>query len=100
MLAFLRSISARHTALKERIHAFRIPLPPAGQKFMGLVYFTIPVIGGYNIMQWAIGQSEANLGVQGEKLDTSSEADRHRQQSKRVLQGILSKKSESESSSS
>jgi hypothetical protein len=28
---------------------------------MGFVYFSIPVISGYFIMQWAIGKSEANL---------------------------------------
>jgi len=92
MLAFLRFLSTRHTALKERIHAFRIPLPPAGQKIMGFVYFSIPVIGGYHIMQWAISQSAANLGAQGEKLSASNAADQHRLQSQRVLKGILDKK--------
>ena len=68
MLQFLRSLSARHEALKERIHAFRIPLSPAGQRVMGLVYFCIPVVAGYYIMQSAISQSHKNIGVNGEKL--------------------------------
>ena len=33
-----------------------------------IVYFTIPVIGGVYIMQWAADQSEANLGKNREKL--------------------------------
>jgi hypothetical protein len=92
MLAFLRKMSAGHTALKERIHAYRIPLPPAGQKLMGFVYFSIPVIGGYSIMQWAVAQSAVNLGAQGEMLNTSPEADQRRQESQRVLTDILDNK--------
>ena len=66
MFSFLRELSARHEALKERIHAFRIPLSPRGQRIMGFVYFCIPVIGGYYIMQAAIGQSHKNLaGLKG-----------------------------------
>lgn len=68
MFSFLSDLSARHERLKERIHAFRIPLSPRGQKIMGFVYFCIPVIGGYFIMQAAIAQSHHNLGVHGEKL--------------------------------
>ncbi|KAJ1442099.1 hypothetical protein B484DRAFT_342882 [Ochromonadaceae sp. CCMP2298] len=58
---FFKDVSRRHEELKKRIHAFRIPLSPAGQRVMGFVYFSIPVIGGYYIMQWAISQSERNL---------------------------------------
>ena len=57
---FLRKLSARHEALKERIHNFRMPLSPAGIRFMKLVYFTIPIVGGWYIMQSAIGYSERN----------------------------------------
>ena len=71
MLSLFRSLSARHTKLKERVHAYRIPLPPAGQKFMGVVYFVVPIFTGYYIMQWAIGRSEVNLGVKCEKLNKS-----------------------------
>ena len=86
ILAFLRDLNARHTALKERIHAYRFPLPPGGQKFMGLVYFTIPVIAGYYVMQWAIGQSEKNLGPKGKRLEDSMDASsKHKAASMKVL---------------
>ena len=51
MLGFFRNLSARHTKLKDAIHAYRFPLPVWGQKAMGFVYFTIPVLGGYFVMQ-------------------------------------------------
>ena len=73
VLTFFREVSRRHTALKERIHAFRIPLPKWGQRVMGFVYFTIPVIGGYYVMQYAIGQSEVNIGARGEKVQRRDE---------------------------
>jgi hypothetical protein len=48
---FFRNISRKHEELKKKIHSFRIPLSPRGQKIMGFVYFTIPIIAGYYIMQ-------------------------------------------------
>jgi hypothetical protein len=68
MFAFLRDLSERHERLKERIHNTRIPLSPAGQRIMKVVYFLIPVVGGYYVMQLAIAQSHKNLGANGEKL--------------------------------
>jgi hypothetical protein len=38
---FLRSLSAKHTELKKKIHAFRIPLSPAKAKMMAYVYFSV-----------------------------------------------------------
>ena len=35
---------------------------------MFFVYFSIPIITGYHVMQWAISKSEENLGAQGEIL--------------------------------
>lgn len=35
---------------------------------MSLVYFSIPLVGGYFVMQVAIGQAEKNNGKNGEKL--------------------------------
>lgn len=43
--------SEKHESLKKRIHNFRIPLSPAGQRIMSVIYFSIPVIAGYYIMQ-------------------------------------------------
>ena len=33
----------------QKIHSFRLPLSPTGQKIMGFVYFSIPCILGYYI---------------------------------------------------
>lgn len=54
MLQFLKDLNRRHEELKKRVHSFRIPLSPRGQKIMGFVYFCIPVISGYYIMQVTI----------------------------------------------
>lgn len=35
---------------------------------MGFVYFVIPVIGGWYVMQWAISKSHDSIGEFGEKL--------------------------------
>lgn len=50
IMDFLRELNRRHEALKHRIHSFRIPLSKTGQRIMGVVYFSIPVIAGYFIM--------------------------------------------------
>lgn len=64
-----RTLRQQHERLKTYIHtAFRYPLPPAGRTFMGFVYFTIPVIGGWYVMQWAISKSHDSIGIHGEKL--------------------------------
>lgn len=66
---FLRQLNQRHERLKKYVHtAWRVPLPPWGQKAMGFVYFCIPVIGGYYVMQWAIGKSHKSIGPRGELL--------------------------------
>jgi len=35
---------------------------------MGCFYFTIPVVGGWYVMQWAISKSHDEIGLRGEKL--------------------------------
>ena len=35
---------------------------------LGFIYFCIPIIAGCYVMDWAQGQSEKNIGVNGEKL--------------------------------
>jgi hypothetical protein len=91
IFSFLKSLSARHTALKERIHAFRIPLPPMGQKIMGFIYSVIPVVGGYYVMQWAQSRAVVNIGERGEKLEKTETVDRNRLASKQTLRNILEK---------
>ena len=54
------------------IHSTRILLPdilgvPAHQ-YMQVVYPIPVIVGGYYIMQWAIGRSHESIGESGEKL--------------------------------
>ena len=65
----LRSFHERHEKIKHTVHtAWRVPLPKYGQIIMGCVYFTIPVVGGWYVMQWAISKSVDSIGPRGEKL--------------------------------
>lgn len=63
-MEFLRELSARHERLKRKIHATRVPLSPAGQRVMGLVYFSVPVVCGYFIMKWTERRAEANFQLE------------------------------------
>mmetsp|Transcript_6391 Transcript_6391/g.9739 ORF Transcript_6391/g.9739 Transcript_6391/m.9739 type:complete len:152 (+) Transcript_6391:152-607(+) len=72
-MEWIRRLNERHEALKNYVHtAFRYPLPTWGRHAMGFVYFTIPIIGGYNVMQWAISKSHESIGERGEKLEIKS----------------------------
>jgi hypothetical protein len=56
----------RHESVKNYVHnGFRYPLPPWGRTLMGFVYFSLPVIGGYHVMQWAISKSHEEIGERG-----------------------------------
>lgn len=69
-MEFLKELHLRHERLKHAIHhGWRYPLPPWGQAMMGFVYFCVPLIGGWNVMQWAISKSHESIGVRGEKLE-------------------------------
>lgn len=58
MLAdFLR----RHRELKERIHAFRLPLSPPALAVARVVYFTTPILAGYYLMQYVGLVRDKNL---------------------------------------
>ena len=89
----LTDLYERHERFKKKIHSFRLPLSPAGQKFMGFIYFTVPIVIGYFVMQQAIKRSEENLGAKGEKLtnpsiDSGISRNETKQQNQ-ALQGIL-----------
>jgi hypothetical protein len=59
----------RHEHVKNYVHnGFRYPLPPWGRTIMGFVYFSLPVIGGYHVMQWAISKSHEEIGERGKSL--------------------------------
>lgn len=60
-MAFFRELGARHAALKHKIHTTKIILPPWGVKVMKVVYFSVPVAGGYVVMQWATSRADRNL---------------------------------------
>ena len=65
----MESFHERHERLKNYVHnGFRVPLPWWGRYMMGFVYFSIPVVAGWFISQWAIERSEAKIGVHGERL--------------------------------
>ena len=65
MNAYL-SFHQRHERLKNYVHnGFRYPLPPWGRAVMGFVYFSLPVVIGYPVMQWAISKSHAEIGERG-----------------------------------
>ena len=53
--------SAKHEALKKRIHNTRIPLGPWGKLGMGLVYFSVPIILGCGLMLRIMDVSDANF---------------------------------------
>jgi hypothetical protein len=70
----LRKLMQGHERVKNYVHtAFRYPLPPVGRQFMGFVYFLVPVVSGWYIMQWAIRQSHASIGERGEHLPVRQE---------------------------
>lgn len=65
----LQAFQRRHKQLQRTVHeGFRYPLPKWGRTVMGGVYFVLPVIGGYYVMQWAISKSHASIGEHGERL--------------------------------
>ena len=86
-------LAEKHERLKKRIHNFRIPLSKNGQRVMFVVYFSIPIIVGYNVMQWAIGKSAENIGAQGELLKSrqNNEYSKYTDYQNKQLQQILNK---------
>ncbi|KAL3767869.1 hypothetical protein ACHAWO_013688 [Cyclotella atomus] len=65
----LRTFHEKHEKLKTTVHtAWRYPLPKWGQYAMGCFYASIPLVGGWYIMQWAISKSVEEIGERGEKL--------------------------------
>ena len=50
---FARNFHERHERLKHRVHtAWKYPLPRWGQYAMGCFYASIPIVGGWYVMQW------------------------------------------------
>lgn len=47
----------------QRIHAFRLPLGPMGQIFMGIFYFSIPCIIGYQLWLYQTGLANERAKV-------------------------------------
>ena len=114
MLPVLRRVAARPHAIAVRhqrrkfsvfdwwrenvikpIHGTRIKLPdvlgvPAAT-YMQFVYPVPVVVGGYYVMQWAIGRSHASIGPRGERLRErpgcrpDAGADEQRAQLQRIL---------------
>ncbi|KAJ0410265.1 hypothetical protein P43SY_002597 [Pythium insidiosum] len=91
MLSFLRDLGAAHERLKKRVHAFRIPLSKNGQRAMGVVYFSIPVIAGYFVMKWAERRAERNFALEEDKIRNAvgGSAKQHVQQQNEQLRRML-----------
>lgn len=63
-MEFLRQLGERHERLKKKIHSTRIPLSKNGQRVMAAVYFSIPVVAGYYVMQWAQRRADVNFHLE------------------------------------
>ena len=62
-------MTLRKLSLKERIHAFKIPIKNPYLLFaVKCFYFTAPIYGGYKIMEWTNKVRDENLGQNREKL--------------------------------
>ncbi len=94
----LEDFSRRHEELKRRIHAFRIPLSPMGIRVMKVVYFTIPIIGGYFLMEKVKERAEFNLGINGEKMTRRNRYANETAAQNQALDEILIKAKKSETS--
>ncbi len=58
-----------HARLKQRIHAFRLPIHTrAGRFAVGVVYFTVPCVVGLGMLQLTNVIRDDNLGKNREKL--------------------------------
>lgn len=94
-MGFFADLKQGHQALKERIHATRIPLGTKGRIGMGLFYLISPVVAGYYIMQWTNRISERNLGVYtGQTGQAHPPASPKLQQSEKVKQYVQMQKRE------
>jgi hypothetical protein len=55
----LHTWHVRHERLKHFVHhGMRYPLSKWGQAVMGVVYFSIPVVAGWQLMQWSTRRAE------------------------------------------
>ncbi|TMW63033.1 hypothetical protein Poli38472_005651 [Pythium oligandrum] len=92
VLAYLRQLGAAHERLKKRIHSFRIPLSKNGQRAMSVVYFSVPVIGGYFVMKWAERRADRNFQLEEDKIrnatgaSTTKSVQRQNEQLRRMLE--------------
>ncbi|CAB1114129.1 unnamed protein product [Ectocarpus sp. CCAP 1310/34] len=96
-MGIMDDFSAGHQRLKERIHNFRIPLSRPGRIAMSIVYFSIPVVGGHYLMQWAQERAQVNLtdaGVLPKPGETPTRSKTHEQNAaiKKQLEEIRSKR--------
>jgi len=59
----LRAMWKKHDEVKKKIHGARIPLSKRGQRVMMVFYASLPLIGGYFLMDWAIGKANSKWAV-------------------------------------
>ncbi|GLD98574.1 hypothetical protein PINS_up007272 [Pythium insidiosum] len=65
---------------------------------MGVVYFSIPVIGGYFVMKWAERRAERNFALEEDKIRNAVDgsAKQHVQQQNEQLRRMLQNASKAE----
>mmetsp|Transcript_2349 Transcript_2349/g.3132 ORF Transcript_2349/g.3132 Transcript_2349/m.3132 type:complete len:142 (-) Transcript_2349:8-433(-) len=67
--AAIQTFHVKHERVKKTVHtAWRVPLPKWGQYTMSVVYFSLPLLGGYALLQWINEKREGLIGAQGERL--------------------------------
>ena len=75
-----RAAAAGPLSLKQRIHAFKIPLSPRGLRIARVVYFTFPIVAGVWVMHRAMAYEERHRGEWVDDANAVSEEVRTQQQ--------------------
>ena len=67
-------------SLKQRIHAFKIPLSPRGIRIARVVYFTVPIVVGVGVMQFTTAYEERHRMEWADRVDAVAEVARTQHQ--------------------
>ncbi len=90
-----RLVTEEPDTMKSRIHNFRIPLSPTGRRIMGFIYFAVPLVSGYFLMEWIKARNEITLKPELEKKLDHNKHPQVREQNEaleKLLQSIKEKK--------
>jgi len=68
-MGIFSDLAEKHHNLKTRIHKFRAPIKSKlGLFAVGCFYFSVPMLGGYLLMNYTLSIRDENLGRNREKL--------------------------------